>query len=77
MDFDVEEPGEISLSYKAEMGKLQIKIENESGEIYFEEADIQAGDEKETSLDIDEAGAYWIYLYAEYFGGEVVLKPKE
>ncbi len=77
MDFDVEEPGEISLSYKAEMGKLQIKIVNESGEIYFEEADIQAGDGKETSLDIDEAGAYWIYLYAEYFGGEVVLKPKE
>lgn len=77
MDFDVEEPAKISICYTAEKGKLRIKIVNESGELYFEEPDIQAGDEKETSLEIDGAGTYWIYLYAEYFGGEVVISPQK
>lgn len=77
MDFNVEESAKISICYTVKKGKLRIKIVNESGELFFEEPNIQAGDEKETSLEFDGAGTYWIYLYAEYFGGEVVISPKK
>lgn len=75
VDFDMEQSGKISVAYAARSGKLRLKIVNDAGEVYFEKADIRAGDEEENIVDIDE-GTYWVYLYAEYYGGEIVIKPE-
>ena len=70
----IDEPMELSVSCIRDEGKIDMRITDAAGNVYFDEKKMQMDD---YTVTIDKTGDYTVAFYAKAWYGKITIKPSE